>query len=149
MPVHERPSLLYQKFPPSEPCTCDICIFFCRRPGWWLVSEAREAIDKGYADRMMLEFSPDFSFAVLSPAFRGNEAYFALQEFAGNGCTFLKNDRCVLFQTGFQPIECRFCHHARQGLGSQCHAAVGMEWSTGKGKRLVKRWLNMCGLSLQ
>jgi len=57
---------LIQKYPPSEPCSCDICLGYCLRPGWWTVAQAARAIDAGYAGRMMLEMSPDLSFGVLS-----------------------------------------------------------------------------------
>lgn len=70
----------------------------------------------------MLERSPDNSFGVLALAFKGCEAQFALQRYAGFDCTFLKNDLCELFGTGLQPLECRFCHHHRTGQGPQCHA---------------------------
>jgi hypothetical protein len=136
----------YDRFPASNPCSCDICINFCKRPGWWLVSEARSAISQGYAKRMMLELSPDHSFGVLSPAFKGNEGYFALQEYSNSYCTFLKNNRCTIFGKPFQPLECRFCHHDRIGSGKQCHYAIEKDWNTSKGKRLLKDWLIICDL---
>ncbi len=137
---------LYTQFTPSKPCTCEICRYFCIRPGWWLVEEAQKAIKDGHANRMMLEFSSDFSFAVLSPAFKGNEAYFALQSFSKNKCTFFIEGRCSIFLKEYQPIECRFCHHDRLGLGGKCHCEIGKDWNTSKGKRLIKHWLNLCNL---
>ena len=94
----------------------------------------------------MLELAPDLSFAVLSPAFKGNEGCFALNAFAGNGCTFFSRGLCELFGRNFQPLECRFCRHDRTGLGSKCHDDIAKEWDTGKGKRLVRRWLDIIGL---
>ena len=61
---------LAKRFPPSKPCSCDICLGYCQRPGWWTVEEAAKAIEAGYADRMMLEMSPELTFGVLSPAFK-------------------------------------------------------------------------------
>ena len=52
-------SQLHQKYTPSEPCSCDICVAYCLRPGWWTLEEARKAIEAGYASRMMFEVSPD------------------------------------------------------------------------------------------
>jgi hypothetical protein len=49
---------------------------------------------------MMLEMSPELTFGVLSPAYKGNEGNLALQFFAGQGCTFLKNNLCELYGTG-------------------------------------------------
>lgn len=129
-------------YAPSEACSCEICVSYCKRPGWWTVEEARQALYKGLGHRMMLEISPEFTFGVLSPAFKGNEGGYALQLFASNGCTFLKNNLCELNGTGFQPLECRFCHHSRIGEGVKCHRAIEAEWNTSSGQQLVKLWLN-------
>lgn len=136
------------RFPPSEPCSCSVCRGFCARPGWWTVSEARAALEAGLARRMMLELSPDRSFGVLSPAFRGNEGFFALEEFAGRGCTFLGHGGCGLFGADFRPLECRFCRHDREGGGRLCHAAIERDWFSGKGRRLVRRWAGLVGIEL-
>lgn len=135
-----QPTALRTVYPPSAPCTCDVCLAYCNRPGWWTVEEATRAVDAGYGTRMMLEMSPDRSYGVLSPAFRGNEVAFALQVYAGQGCTFLRENRCELFGTGLQPLECRFCHHDRPGEGHRCHAAIGEDWRTPAGVTLVVRW---------
>jgi hypothetical protein len=131
---------LAKRFPPSEPCSCDICMNYCRRPGWWSVEEATRALEAGYASRMMLEMSPELTFGVLSPAFKGNEREISLQIYASHGCTFLKDNLCELFGTGLQPLECRFCHHSRPGLGPKCHAALEKDWYGPAGQRLVILW---------
>ena len=137
--------LLHEKYPPSGPCSCQTCVSFCLRPGWWTVEEAARAIEEGYADRMMLEVSPDSRFGVLSPAFKGNESNYALEVFSKQGCTFLSDGLCELFNTTFQPMECRFCHHDRKGLGEKCHHDIEADWNTDYGKRLVVRWGNITG----
>jgi hypothetical protein len=131
---------LIGKYPPSEPCGCKVCQGYCVRPGWWTVAEAARVIDAGYADRMMLELSPDRSFGVLSPAFKGCEAGFALEFYANQGCTFLQSERCELHGTGFQPLECRFCHHDRPGMGQKCHTDLEQDWHTAAGQELVEKW---------
>ncbi|MGD8778268.1 MAG: hypothetical protein PVH88_04830 [Ignavibacteria bacterium] len=132
---------LVGKYPPSKPCSCNICVGYCKRPGWWTVAQARKAINAGMANRMMLEISPEFNFGVLSPAFKGNECNYALQIFSGNGCTFLKNNLCELFNSGFQPLECRFCHHNRKGEGIKCHLDLENDWCTKEGRELVAFWI--------
>jgi hypothetical protein len=132
---------LNKLFPPSGSCTCDICKNYCSRPGWWTVDEAIKAIGSDYADRFMLEISPEYSFAVISPAFKGAERNFALQEFSKKGCTFFNNDLCELFDTGLMPLECRFCHHTRIGEGKRCHDAIEKEWNTYKGQKTVETWM--------
>lgn len=136
---------LHKKYPPSKSCTCKKCVSFCIRPGWWTIDEAAKAINEGFASRMMLEVSPEKDFAVLSPAFKGNESNFALQINAKNGCTFLHNNRCELFSAGLMPLECRFCHHDRMGLGVKCHSDIEQQWKTNDAKRLIVRWGNLTG----
>ena len=137
---------LKEKYPPSEPCSCDVCLAYCSRPGWWTVTEAARAIKSGYADRMMLEISPEQTFGVVTPAFKGCEGFFAIEEYSHNGCTFLKNKRCELHGTGLLPLECAFCHHTRTGLGPECHAEIEKEWNTPAGQELVVRWMKSTGL---
>ncbi len=135
-----RTRSLAERFPPSPPCSCDVCVRYCARPGWWTVEEAALAIKGGYGGRMMLEMSPDRSFGVLAPAFRGCEVGFATQECASRGCNFLEEGRCELHGTGFQPLECRHCHHDRPGAGPACHAEIEKEWNGDEGRALIVRW---------
>ena len=137
---------LAEKYPASEPCACAVCLSYCARPGWWTVEQAAQALDAGYGHRMMLEIAPELTFGVLSPAFKGCEKYFATNEHAINGCTFLMEDRCELFGTGHQPLECRFCYHERRGLGTQCHADLEKDWKTPAGQALVRKWMQEAGL---
>jgi hypothetical protein len=139
------PTSLHRRYPPSPPCACDVCLKYCMRPGWWTPDEAAAAIDAGHAGRMMLEMSPDRSYGVLSPAFKGNEVAFALNVFADQGCNFLSGNRCELFGTGLQPLECRYCHHDRPGMGPKCHEEIGEEWNTAAGRALVVRWSKLTG----
>ncbi len=131
---------LGKKYPPSRPCRCEICRAYCARPGWWTVAEAGDAIAAGYSDRMMLEVAPELTFGVLSPAFKGCEGKFALNEYAGRGCTFLVDDRCELYGTGHQPLECRYCHHDRPGMGPRCHADLEKDWNSPRGREVIAAW---------
>jgi hypothetical protein len=136
---------LAEKYPPSKPCSCPVCLGYCIRPGWWTLEEAARALNKGYGSRMMLEMSPERTFGVLSPAFKGCEGFLALNEFSSKGCTFLKDNRCELHGTGLQPLECRFCHHDRLGQGVKCHAEIEKEWHTPEGQALVEKWAERTG----
>jgi hypothetical protein len=137
---------LNEKYPPSEQCSCEICRYYCKRPGWWTVGEAKKAFYAGYGDRMMLEMSPDLAYGVLSPAFKGCEQNFALQEFAGSGCNFLSEGLCELHGTDLLPLECRFCIHSRKGFGTACHADLEKDWNTPAGQELVQIWADAVGL---
>jgi hypothetical protein len=136
---------LYNLFPPSDSCSCDICKSYCERPGWWTVEEATSAISTGYASRMMLEISPEKKIGVLSPASKGAEGNYALDIFSKNKCTFLKEGLCELFGTSYQPLECRYCHHSRKGLGVKCYEEIEKEWNTNEAKRLIVKWGNILG----
>jgi hypothetical protein len=89
---------------------------------------------------MMLEMAPGFRFGVLSPAFKGCEVKFAYNEYAAAGCTFFIDNRCELHETGHQPLECRYCHHERIGMGPRCHADLEKDWDTPAGRALVVQW---------
>jgi hypothetical protein len=110
------------------------------------VDEALQALNGGFGSRMMLEVSPDRSFGVLSPAFKGCESLIATNKYALNGCTFMENEKCSLHGSELQPLECRFCHHERQGQGAICHNALEKNWDTPLGRQLVRRWCKMTGL---
>ena len=142
----ENKKTLVEKYPPSEPCTCDVCVGYCARPGWWTVVQAARALDADLGDRMMLEIAPELTFGVLSPAFKGCERSVATNQFSRRGCTFLRNDRCEIFGTGYEPLECRFCHHNRRGQGPRCHADLETDWHTSMGQALVARWIGHYGI---
>ena len=133
---------LKERYPPSAPCSCEICRSYCIRPGWWTVEEAARAIRAGYGKRMMLEIAPEMTFGVLSPALKGCEGNYALQECAGNGCNFLAGGLCELHGTGCEPLECLYCHHLRKGLGRKCHADIEKDWQTPAGHSLVQSWID-------
>lgn len=132
---------LLKKYPPSQSCDCSVCRSYCRRPGWWTVEQARNALRAGYGGRMMLELSPEQDYGVLSPALKGCEGFYAIQEYAGKGCNFLSNGLCELHDTPFMPLECRFCHHLNKGRGEACHNDIGTDWDSKEGQNLVSRWL--------
>jgi hypothetical protein len=144
--ISRRKKTLAKKYPPSQPCTCDTCIGYCIRPGWWTVEEAERVIDAGLTHRIMLEMDPEGMFGVLSPAFKGCEADLALNAYASAGCTFFKNQRCELHCSGLMPLECCFCHHDRPGEGQQCHSDIEQDWNSHAGRTLVMRWSKRVGL---
>lgn len=97
----------------------------------------------------MLEIAPELTYGVLSPAFKGCEGAIAANQFAQNGCNFLKANRCELYGTGYQPLECRFCHHDRQGLGAKCHTDLENEWNSPAGQALVEKWIEEINLNIR
>jgi len=138
---------LIKRYPASTNCTCNMCKSFCIRSGWWSVQQARIAIRNGYAHRMMMEISPEFTFAVLSPAFLCNENMIALQKYSGNGCCFLHNGLCELHDIESLPLECAFCNHDRIEEGQQCHGDLEKDWNTSRGQALTMRWCDKLNYS--
>lgn len=94
---------------------------------------------------MMLELSMQLKIGVLSPAFKGCEGSMAKQQYSQAGCNFFNGGLCELYDTGLEPIECRFCHHGRKGQGAVCHAALESDWNTPAGQALVIKWLSGAG----
>jgi len=142
---NKRKLALAEKYPPSPPCSCEVCQSYCKRPGWWTVEQAARAVESGYATRMMLEMAPEMTFGVLAPAFKGSETMFAYNEYASRGCTFLVDNKCELHGTEHQPLECRFCHHDRPGMGTRCHADIERDWNSKAGRALVVKWSQLVG----
>jgi hypothetical protein len=63
----KKTKTLNNKYSPSEPCNCEICLGYCQRPGWWTVEEAKKAIDAGLANCMVLTLCLlNAGFAILS-----------------------------------------------------------------------------------
>ena len=140
-----RERSLVEKYPPSAQCSCAICISYCRRPGWWTVEEAAAARQAGDGDSMVLEVGPGNAFRFLSPPFSGNEVVFTAKEVAGQDYTFLENERCQLYVTSHQPLECPFCHHDRPGQGTSGYRDVGKQWSSPAERALGVRRTDQSG----
>lgn len=138
-------SAIEQQFPPSPSCSCEICKSYCIRPGWWSLNQAKSVIKNGYSGRMMLEISPGFRFAVLSPAFKGCEGFIAVNECSRNGCTFFCEGLCQLHNSDKLPIECAVCHHDRPGIGPRLHLQLEKQWNSKEGKSLVIYWMKKTG----
>lgn len=141
----EQYQTMSELFPPSASCHFDVRQS-CQRTGWWTVEEAQRAMKNGLSLRMMLDVSPDLSYGVLSPAYRGCEGNVALNSLKKNGCAFDADGSCRLHNTGLQPLECRFCHHTRVDLELKCHEALDWDWRTPQGQALVQAWTKEVGL---
>ncbi len=141
----EQYETMLQLLPPSAACCYEVHKN-AHRTGWWAVEEAKKAIEAGLSPRMMLEVSPDLSYGVLSPAYRSCEGNVSLSSCRKNGCTFCADGLCRLYNTGLQPLECRFGHHPSADIASNCHQTIERDWRTSKGQALVQAWTNEVGL---
>jgi len=72
---------------------------------------------------------------------------FAYNEYASMGCTFFVDHKCELHGTGYEPLECRYCHHERAGMGPRCHADIEKDWNTSAGRALIVKWCEIVGFT--
>lgn len=146
-----------------ESCTCEKCVAACTRvPGWMTPDEAQAALDEGHAGRLMRDwFEPDRELGnkkriyVLCPASLGREGSDAPDSlhmlFLGyfGRCTFLRENRCELHDTGFKPVMCRtalLCQPDKQSPEGD-KMPVAKLWNTRHGRAVVKRWKQLVGES--
>lgn len=108
---------LRDKYPPSEPCSCEICRSYCVRPGWWTVEEASKAIKAGYGHRMMLEIAPEMTFGVLSPAFKGCEGFML--------CRSIQKTDAIFIQTAFVSFSGQVCRPLNAAIAIISEKASG------------------------
>lgn len=137
---------IYNRYPHSQSCSCEVCKSFCKRPGWWTPEQTKEIIKVGYYNKIMLEISPELTFGVLSPAFKGCEMNIAINLFKENWCTFYHNGLCDLHNTPYLPLECAFCNHDSKGQGQKCHTDIEQLWKSKENQKIIKEWGEMVGL---
>lgn len=112
------------------------------RPGWFTPSEAKQAIEAGLANKLMLDWweSDDEMphIEIISPACKGSEGDSA-PSWTFGPCAFLTSDKkCQLHDTGFKPTECRsFCCKVDKG---NIHKETAKTWNSEEGKRVVELW---------
>ena len=140
-------------------CTCTRCIECCKHnPGWMTPEEAAAAIDAGHSGRLMLdwlepcdELKNKKRIYILAPASIGHEGSNAPEmpsfdlTWSKGRCTFLKNNRCEIHNSGFKPLQCReslACNPSRS-IGYLNNYAIAPLWKTGEAKSIVKRWKSL------
>lgn len=141
-------------------CSCAKCVSCCEQaPGWMTPGEAIQAIEAGYARRLMrdwlepcAEVGNTHRIYVLCPASEGCEGAdgpeFSLVELIMMGigedirkgvCTFLKDGLCEVHSSGFKPRQCR------EAFGCRDHSAtnnyeMGQLWTTDEASRALRLW---------
>lgn len=95
---------------PTE-CACEKCVKMCRAPCCGTPQEINALIEAGYGDRLMLDDwddDPD----MIKPAMKAYEGYRApWATSTKEGCTFWKEGKCELHDTGLKPMHARLAHH--------------------------------------
>lgn len=132
----------------SSECKCQECVGYClKRPCWPKPEEAEALINKGYAERLMLDYwvgdaSDGSDIEIVSPAIVGYEGLPA--PFWPQGmCTFLSADNlCELHSLGLKPFEGRvaICNKESPTL----HEDSAYAWNNNKGRMVVLAWRKAC-----
>lgn len=152
-----------EQFTESEPCSCHVCVDYCKRPCWPIPAEALRLIDAGYANRLMAdawiaEEGPIWLLCGANPGYEGKNAsgldgymnmmFGLLEMLAGttplnSGCIFLRNGLCELHDAGLKPFEGRVAHHSRDS--GDIHEAVAAAWNNDEGRAIIARWRTLVG----
>jgi Fe-S-cluster containining protein len=139
-------------------CTCETCISYCRRPGWFTPEEAQMAIASGYGKLLMLDYwvssGDKEDIFLLCPANPGYERQsapevslltMALYAAVGtsnplySGCTMLSTDnRCGIH--AIKPLECKVAHHAFPDASTGLHEEIAMLWDNDAAQLIVNQW---------
>jgi hypothetical protein len=136
-----------KKYPESV-CKCDLCVGLCLdRPCWPTPEEAEALIEKGFANKLMLDWwvgggPNDDNIEIISPAIIGSEGDRAPSCPKG-GCTFLtEQNLCELHSLKLKPVEGRVatCKDEFPGI----HEDTAMSWNNKKGRGVVLKWRKIC-----
>lgn len=122
-------------------CTCLDCQNMCRRPCWPTFEEARNLINLGFSNKLMLDFvelDDNSIVQALCPAHRGREGrkrgYFDFTR-----CVF-QNDNllCDLHDKGLKPKEGReaLCTISNVGL----RKSIADTWKSKEAQNLITSW---------
>lgn len=136
----------------------------CSRPCWPTPEEANKLIQKGYANKLMLDYwnyyEDDWggNIEILCPANPGYEGEDAPSTEAfsvfdmlsptdlTSGC-IMQNEKtglCELHDKKLKPIEGRLNHHSEviggDDIINQTHEAVAMLWKSKEGLNIINKW---------
>jgi len=98
-------------------------------------------MDAGFASRLMFDDWP-FGADMLKPAMKGSEGERAPWEVkTEEGCTFWKDGKCELHQSGLKPIQGKLAHHAntRAQIG-EIEGLIRSSWDSDEATEVIERW---------
>ncbi|QLE46489.1 hypothetical protein FD723_40470 (plasmid) [Nostoc sp. C052] len=144
-----------------EKITCAGClhgVMMCQsNPCILTPEEAKNLIDKGFSDRLMIEWwdkdgdnnHPEFYF--MSCAISGYEGILApelpedpqlLDSWTKGKCTFLNQDNlCELHDLNLKPLEGHVaCCHKSDAEGLILHHAIAQQWNTPQHQEFVRQY---------
>lgn len=128
-------------------CDCEKCSLMCRCPCCGSVEDFEKIIAAGYADRLMFDDLPSSCDAgpILKPALKGHEGKGAPWGTGSErGCTFWKEGKCELHESGLKPIQGKIAHHDNERYYYDELAEIMKEdWGSMRGMALIEKWKDL------
>lgn len=147
------PKQIRKKWPATLPCSCDRCVSYCQRPGWFLPDEIRSLAAhlgltvKELFDQYLVvdwwggtgkEGIPEGTdIGILSPGKPHEHGQLASLGFGVHpaDCIFLKEGKCSIHAV--KPQECRNARHDVEPAKGQ-HVAIAKAWQREEGRELLR-----------
>lgn len=123
-------------------CDCEKCQNMCHLPCIGSVEGTRELIEAGYGDRLCIRDHGDE--IVLKPALKGEEGLHIINPahiYTEKGCTFWKDGKCELHDTGLKPLLGKISYHEMTDeIKSHIRDRFKKEWTSEEAKELIKEY---------
>lgn len=125
---------------PTE-CDCDKCSRMCTAPCCGTIEDMQNLIDAGYGNRLMLDDWPDDN-DIIKPAMKGHEGGKAPWDVrTEEGCTFWKDGKCELHQSGLKPTQGKLAHHDNDYFQlKEIENFISDSWGKDEAKEFIEKW---------
>ena len=127
-------------------CSCEQCQNMCKEPCCPTPDEVEKLIEAGYSNRFSLD---DWDCDVnpkpmIKPALKGYEQYRApFETKTEEGCTFWKEGKCELHDTGLKPMHAKYSHHSTLAdleVYEKLEKWIKESWGTEKATKLIETY---------
>ena len=144
----------------TRECSCDECKSMCINPCWPTPDEARELIDNGYADKLILrrtQVKLDGEHNYYEPVWilsiADKKHHSTLVDSCYNECIFWNSDKmCDLHGTDFKPLEAMLAYHKEDPedpFQNELHEWIIESWCNNDALRLIEEWAELVGYELE
>jgi len=123
-------------------CDCERCSSMCHAPCCGTPDDMEKLIEAGYGERLMYDDWPGGPF-IIKPALKGYEGEGApWGTFSMQGCTFWKNGKCELHESGLKPIQGKLAYHGHTEIEqNEIEEFIKESWDDQKNaKKVIKQW---------
>lgn len=132
--------------PSESECDCVKCSEMCHAPCCGTIRDIVKLIEAGYADRLMLDDWPGDT-DLIKPALKGHEARTApWSTLTKKGCTFWKEGKCELHESGLKPTQGKLAHHGNnKDQVKAIEDFIRSDWNKDEALMLIEAWKTMTG----